>query len=493
MERAAGILLHPTSLPGRFGVGDLGPAADSFLDWAAAAGQRVWQVLPLGPTGEGASPYASQSSHAGNPLLVSPARLVEDGLLPAAALLNTPEFGAGPVDYARAEEWKGGVLHASFLHFLSRGPEAMRDAYHDYAVAPEQEWLAEWGLFCALKAHHRGSPWFTWEPPFRNRDQAALTTVARQLTEEIEFHRYVQFLFDRQWRRVRAEARRRGLLLMGDLPIYVAHDSVDVWLNPTLFQLDEEGRPTFVAGVPPDYFSPTGQRWGNPLYDWERHVEQGYAWWIERLRAALRQADLLRIDHFRGFAAYWEVPAKERTAVNGRWVAGPGDAFFDTVRTVFGGLPIVAEDLGVITPDVEALRRRSGFPGMKVLQFGFGGDDSPHLPHNFTRDTVAYTGTHDNDTVRGWFAALPDAIRTRALAYLGGDGTAVEQEMIRALYASVADLVIVPLQDVLGLGGEARMNTPSVTQGNWRWRARTEQLDLGRALRLRRLAEACHR
>jgi len=489
MTRAAGILLHPTSLPGRFAVGDLGPGADAFLDWAAAAGQTLWQVLPLGPVGAGHSPYTSASAFAGNPLLISPERLVEEDLLAPDALENAP--GAGErVEFGASTEWKEGLLRASWERVFGRaGGGALRDELLAFVRAPEQQpWLEDWARFAALKERLGRRPWTEWGPDLALRDGDALRAVDAELAGEIAFHRYAQFLFHRQWRRVRETARVRGISVIGDIPIYVAHDSADVWANQDLFQLDGTGRPTAVAGVPPDFFSATGQLWGNPLYRWDRLEDEGFAWWIARIRSCLAGCDLLRIDHFRAFAAYWSIPAVEKTALGGRWVPGPGRSLFDAVRAALGPVPILAEDLGDISPDVRALLEELGFPGMKVLQFAFYGPDSEYLPHRHTPNAVVYTGTHDNDTARGWYAALKPEERERVFDYLGSDGRDVEWALIRAAYGSVAERAIVPLQDVLGLGSEARMNTPSEPAGNWRWRAPADAWRPELAERLRRMA-----
>jgi len=494
MRRAAGTLLHLTSLPCRFGIGDLGPAALAFLDWAAAAGQSVWQVLPVNPPALANCPYAALSSHAGNPLLISPARLVEEELLPAAHLASAPPFAEDYVAFEPVAAWKTDLLRTSFAIFRTRPRAPLRQAYEaflaDEAIRP---WLDDWALFAALRARFGGRPWTRWEAAAKAREQAALAAARRELAEELDFQRYLQFLFFRQWDALHQEARQRGIALMGDLPIYVAHDSADVWTRPDLFALDERGEPTVVAGVPPDYFSPTGQRWGNPLYRWERHAAEGFAWWLGRLRAAFRLVDIVRLDHFRGFAACWEIPSSEPTAVHGRWVEGPGDAFFAAVRSTLGEVPIVAENLGVITPDVEALRQRWGLPGMKVLQFAFGEPASPHLPHAHTPDTVVYTGTHDNATAAGWYESASAEERARFLDYTGSDGAEPAWDLIRTAYTSVAVLAVVPLQDVVGLGNEARMNTPGVAAGNWRWRASRQHMNSITAARLRRLAEVSGR
>ena len=490
MTRAAGILLHPTSLPGRFGIGDLGSGADRFLDWAAAAGQSLWQVLPLGPTGAGNSPYTSSSAFAGNPLLISPERLVEEDLLGQDALEDAPATFPRRVDYGPVRIWKEGLLRSSWAHFGRSAGRALQESLSEFLRGPEQApWLEDWARFAALKARFGGRPWTDWGPDLAFRDPDALSAADEELSDEITFHRYVQFLFFRQWGRVRALAGARGVALVGDIPIYVAHDSADVWANQDLFELDGTGRPTSVAGVPPDYFSATGQLWGNPLYRWDRLEEEGYAWWIARIRSYLAAYDLLRIDHFRAFAAYWSVPAVERTALGGRWVPGPGRSLFDAAREALGPLPILAEDLGVITEEVRELLDALGFPGMKVLQFGFYGPDSEYLPHRHVPNCVVYTGTHDNDTARGWYAALKPEERERVWDYLGCDGREIEWALIRAAYGSVAERAVVPLQDVLGLGSEARMNTPSEPADNWCWRAPDDAWRPELAERLRRMVE----
>jgi 4-alpha-glucanotransferase len=487
--RRAGLLLHPTSLPGLFGIGDLGSPAGAFLEWAEAGGQTLWQVLPLGPADYFGSPYDAHSAFAGSAFLISPEQLAQDGLLPAAAIerIPAPEFFA---DDARAIAWRADLLRQSWDHFRQQGSAEDREGFERFVHGDAQRaWLADWALYATLKASYDGQPWTDWSPELVRREPSALDGARSALGPRIEFQQYLQFLFFRQWERVKQEANRRGILIMGDLPIYVALDSADVWAHRELFTVDQNGEAEQVGGVPPDYFSATGQRWGTPLYRWERMEVSGYGWWADRLRANLRLTDLVRIDHFRGFAGYWSIPASEPTAVRGTWLPGPGPKLFHALRAALGDLPIVAEDLGVITPDVLELRRSVGCPGMKVLQFGFSELDSTHLPHRYTPDTVVYTGTHDNDTSRGWFEHLPPEDRQRALDYLASDGRQIEWDLIRTAYASVAELAIVPVQDVLGLGGDARMNTPGRTSGNWRWRVAAEQLEAQRAMRLRRLVE----
>ncbi len=487
--RGAGIVLHPTALPGPFGIGDLGHRASAFIDWAERSGQTVWQVLPLGPTGPNNAPYTGQSAFAGNPLLISPERLVEEGFLPASALEGTPPFRAGRVDFGGVISWKERILRESWELFRRQAaPEARRDLEAFGADPAVSSWLGDWELFSALKRRFGGKSWLEWDRDTRMREPGALAAARRDLSEETAFARYVQFLFFRQWERVKRLANGRGIRVLGDIPIYVALDSADVWANARLFCLDAEGRPLAVAGVPPDLFSATGQLWGNPLYRWDRMAAEEYAWWIARMRANFRLADIVRLDHFRGFAAFWEVSASERTAVHGHWVDGPGASLFGAIRAALGDLPIVAEDLGHITDDVRALRDALGYPGMKILQFGLGHLESEHLPHRHVPHAVVYTGTHDTDTTRGWFAGLGGEERQRVLDYLGGSGEVIEWDLIRAAYTSVADLAIVPIQDVFGLGSEARMNTPGEATGNWAWRARADQFRPDLAERLRRLA-----
>lgn len=486
--RRGGILVHPTSLPGPYGIGDLGPSAVALLDFLHAGRQRLWQVLPLAPTGYGASPYAAVSAFAGNPLLISPQRLVEDGLLDAADLIDHPAFPAERVDYALVTPWKMALLCRAHAAFQTPAGDMLREAYTRFAAA-QRDWLDDFALFAALKEEHGGVAWTNWSPALAARDEPTLAQARARLASEIAFHRFAQFLFARQWSAVRAAAHARGIKILGDLAIFVAHDSADVWIHPQLFQLDTHGQPLAVAGVPPDYFSSTGQRWGNPLYRWDTLAATGYAWWIARVRKALEQYDYIRLDHFRGFQAYWQVPAASDTALGGRWVRGPGEPLFAAIRAALGSVPFIAEDLGEITIGVVRLRLRLGFPGMRVLQFGFGGDArNPHLPHNFTRDTVVYTATHDNDTTRGWFDHLGERERAHALAYLRTDPEHIVEALMRAAYASVARLAVVPLQDALDHGSAARMNYPSRAGGNWEWRYGAADLSPALSHRLATLA-----
>ena len=487
LRRGAGILLHPTSLPGRFGVGDLGPEADRFLDWVQAAGQSLWQILPLHPTGSHDSPYGATSAFAGNPLLISPELLSEQGLVSPAALGDSWPAAAASGSLSQARRSKEMLLRASWER--ARADRAMLEELEGFRRAPEQAgWLRDWSLFAAVKEKRPGA-WTAWPEELRRRRAEALDAARRELAEEIAYQEFVQWLFFRQWARVKTEANRRGIAVLGDLPIYIAHDSADVWARQDLFLLDSSGEPELVAGVPPDAFSSTGQLWGYPLYHWEQMERDGFSWWIARLRKSLATADVVRIDHFRGFAAGWAVRARAENAIAGEWLPGPGRELFETARSALGGIPLVAEDLGIITPDVQALLAALDLPGMKVLQFGFSEDDSDHLPHRYRKNVVVYTGTHDNDTTRGWFASLPEQDRRRVLDYLGGDGNAIEWDLIRAAYASVANTAVVPLQDVFGLESEARMNTPGRASGNWTWRAEAPDFTAERAARLSRLAE----
>lgn len=475
--RSSGILLHPTSLPGRFGIGDLGPEAYRFVDFLVETYQQLWQVLPLGPTGYGDSPYQCFSAFAGNPLLVSPEMLVEDGLLSPSDLDAAPSFPEDEVDYGPVIEFKTSLLRKSFEKFETQAPQVLKE---DFSTFCQQNsfWLEDFTLFMSLKDAHGGAAWVTWASDIASRQPEAVSRWTQHLADSIRAHKYFQWLFFRQWWALKKYANERGVRIIGDVPIFVAHDSADVWAHPELFYLDEQGNPTVVAGVPPDYFSATGQLWGNPLYRWDVMARDGYAWWIERVRATLSVVDIIRLDHFRGFEAYWEVPGTEDTAIHGRWVKGPGAALFEAIQKSLGQLPIIAEDLGVITPPVVALRERFGFPGMKILQFAFAtGVAKMDKPYSYPRNCVVYTGTHDNDTAIGWFtgSSTPEE-RENALKYLGTDGREFHWDLIRLALSSVADVAIIPLQDVLGLGTEARMNYPSRASGNWRWRFRHQML-----------------
>jgi 4-alpha-glucanotransferase len=479
-RRRSGVLLHPTALPSAYGIGDLGSAAFDFLDYLALAAQSFWQVLPLGPTGFGDSPYASPSAFAGNPLLIALEPLQEQGLLSGEDLSDLANLPTDRVDFGQLVPLKRHALELAF----SRGRERDDAAIHDFRTR-HQEWLDDFALFAALKDDLQ-QPWTEWESALRAREPEALAAARERLSERVRFHEFCQYLFFEQWSAVRARANELGIRIVGDIPVFVAHDSADVWAHQHLFKLDDSGQPIVIAGVPPDYFSATGQLWGNPLYDWEAMAGEGYAWWIARFRHLLEEMDVVRIDHFRGFEAAWEVPAGETTAVNGQWVRGPGEAVFRAIAAALATdrAPIIAEDLGLITDEVRALLKATGFPGMKVLQFAFGDTSSnPYLPHNYAdANCVVYTGTHDNDTTRGWFNTLSEPEKSHVLRYLRADTDAnIAEDLMRLALSSTARIAIVPLQDVLSLGSEARINTPGAPEGNWAWRVRADQLDSVRA------------
>lgn len=469
-QRASGVLLHVTSLPGPHGSGDFGPGACHFADWLAGAGQKVWQWLPTTPIGPGDSPYQSVSAFAGSPLMVALEPLVDKGWL-AVPELPAGGFETQRVDFARVAPWRMAQLRAAHAGFVGHAGAADRAALAAYADA-QAGWLDDYALFMALETTHAGQPWWAWPAPLARRDAAALRAAHAEHADEIAFWRWVQWCFDTQRAVLKAYCNARGIQLMGDLPIFVAHHSADCWSRPDLYLLDDTFQPRVVAGVPPDDLGPLGQRWGNPLYHWERMADEGYAWWTARVRRMLQQADGFRIDHFRGFAAYWEIPAESPDARQGRWLKGPGKPLFDAIAAELGRLPIVAEDLGYITPDVHALRAACGFPGMKILQFAFGGGaDHAYLPHMYERATVVYSGTHDNDTARGWWDGADDQERRFAGTYLACGAHDVHWAMLRAALNSVANLAIFPLQDVLGLPTSQRMNTPGTSGApNWTWR-----------------------
>ncbi|MGP8185063.1 MAG: 4-alpha-glucanotransferase [Terracidiphilus sp.] len=498
--RSSGLLLHCTSLPGPYGIGDLGPQAREFADFLHAGGQKLWQVLPLHPTGYGDSPYQCFSAFAGSPLLLSLDVLRDRGLLTGADLASAPEFPLDTVDFAAAARFKMPLLARAAERFFADASRDDRTAFENFRQSAP--WLEDFALFMALKDAHQGAAWTRWAPALRDRDPRALSEFARSRPAQLDAIRFWQFEFFREWEELKSVCQSRSVRFMGDIPIYVAHDSADVWARPDLFLLDALGQPTVVSGVPPDYFSATGQLWGNPIYRWERLQNDGFAWWISRFRSALALFDLVRLDHFRGFESYWEVPGDETTAIHGRWIHAPGEALLSALEKEFGELPIVAENLGVITPPVENLRHKFNLPGMSILQFAFGADpQAPGFrPHNYTRDLVAYTGSHDNDTAQGWWTSSGGADSTRtpeqvrkehavASAYLNlTDESQIHWAMIRAVFGSVADTVIVPVQDILGLGSAARMNLPGTVSGNWKWRCRPGVLDARLAARLRELA-----
>jgi 4-alpha-glucanotransferase len=469
IPRSSGVLLHPTSLPGPHGIGSLGVEAFEFMDFLSEAGQSVWQILPLSPTGYGDSPYSAFSAFAGNPLLVSMERLVEVGDLDLADIEKV-EMPEGIAHFGFAYGFKGRLLHKAALRFARSAESHRREAFHRFS-AEQAYWLNDYALFRSLRQHFEGSLWNRWPEEIRRREETALRFWGEELAETVFFHKYTQFVFFEQWFALKDYANSKGIRILGDIPIFVSLDSADVWANPHLFYLDEDGQTTLLAGVPPDYFSKNGQLWGNPLYQWERMAEQEFSWWIARFRWNLAQTDMVRIDHFRGFEASWAVPYGEKTAINGNWMTVPGADLFDALFRALGDAPIVAEDLGMITPEVEQLRERFGFPGMKVLQFAFGsGPQNPYLPHNVMFNSVIYTGTHDNDTTLGWWNSLDKKEKDEIRAYLGTSGRDMPWDLIRLAMASVAQLSIFPLQDLLGLDSRARMNTPGRSGGNWSWR-----------------------
>lgn len=492
-------MLHPTSLPGWFGIGDLGDEAYAFADFLAASGQGLWQVLPLGPTGYGDSPYACYSAFAGNTLLISPERLLAKGWL-SRGDVDEISLVSDRVDFAHAHDSKDKILRKAYENYRRTTDTEFRRKFELFCEQ-NQSWLEDYALFRAVKTAHNDAAWHEWESSLRRREDFALRQARIELHDEIEAHKFFQFSFFSQWSALKAYCNERGIRIIGDVPIFVAQDSADVWSSPEQFKLADKGVPTVVAGVPPDYFSATGQFWGNPLYNWDRMLADGFKWWIERVRATLQIVDIVRIDHFRGFAACWEIPSGDKTAERGHWVAAPGRELFTAIADALGELPIIAEDLGVITPDVEKLRDDLGFPGMRVLQFAFGGDaDAVDLPHNYHRNVAAYTGTHDNDTTVGWFHSVagPDSTRseTEIIAerdfckkYLHTSGSEIHWDFIRAVLGSVANTAVVPLQDVLGVGSEGRMNLPNSTKGNWSWRFAAAALTDGHAQRLRDLSE----
>jgi len=491
-SRAGGILLHPSSLPGPYGIGDLGPQAYRFVDWLASTGCTLWQVLPLGPTGYGDSPYQCFSAFAGNPYLISFDALIEDGLLSADDFGDMPRFKSSRVEYGQLIPWKLEVLQKAFSR-LSSSSDSMRKEFKHFC-SENAAWLDDYALFMSLKEANGGGAWSDWDEALRKREPSAVQKARSDYQDDILRHSFYQFLFFRQWQKLRLYANKQKIKIIGDIPIFIAYDSADAWANPELFFLDEKSLPTVVAGVPPDYFSETGQLWGNPLYRWDVHKASGYAWWLERFRSVLNFVDVVRLDHFRGFAGYYEIPYGAPTAETGQWMTGPGKDFFHTVSRELSGpengtLPIIAEDLGVITPDVVELRDGFNLPGMKILQFGFSGADNSFLPHNYPTNCVAYTGTHDNDTAIGWFESAPPEEHTFALRYLNSDGSDFAWDLIRGVWSSVALYAIAPMQDALSLGTEARMNFPSRLGGNWEWRMQEDDMNDALAERLHEFNE----
>lgn len=498
--RTSGILVHPTSFPSAYGIGDLGREAFEFIDFLSDSGQHLWQVLPLGPTGYGDSPYQCLSAFAGNPLLISPEKLVEEGFLEDEDLKPVPRLAADHVNFGKVIEYKKRILDKAYERFRNTTDTSLRTDFLAFCQRAAA-WLEEYALFRVLKDEHNGSSWDRWEPSYAQRDPAALSLISDLHRERIEAEKFVQYLFFKQYAALKNYCSQKQISIVGDMPIFVAYDSSDVWCHPEYFKLNETGTPTVVAGVPPDYFSATGQLWGNPIYDWDFMIKDNFSWWVNRISHALETTDIVRIDHFRGFAACWEIPYGDKTAQNGRWVETPGEEFFTVLIKAFPDVPIIVEDLGVITPDVEALRDGFGFPGMRILQMAFRSDAcNIDLPHNYIPNSVVYTGTHDNDTIVGWFQSKPGEGSTRdaqqieserkfCLRYLKSNGKEIHWDFIEAAFASVSGIAIVPLQDILGLGSKARMNLPASQEGNWLWRYKDGALTDELAARLKELTD----
>ncbi len=490
LKRSSGILVHPTSLPGEYGIGSLGRSAYELIDFLAASGQSFWQILPLGPTGYGDSPYQSFSSHAGNPVLIDIPWLIERNLISS---FLPPSFPEETVDYAQVIPFKERVLRDAFQAFQAGNHSLLYQEFEDFR-ANESHWLSDYSLFMALKKTFDLVSWTFWPDELKFRQAEAIAQYRQQLSGEILYQEFLQFIFFKQWLEIKAYANGQGIQIIGDIPIYVSSDSVEAWTKPEIFQVNERLEPLFVSGVPPDYFSETGQLWGNPVYNWDYLQSTQFQWWKERIEASMKLYDVIRIDHFRGFAEYWAVPAGEETAMNGEWLDCPGKELFDELKNHFGTLPFIAEDLGLITDSVVELRERYGFPGMKILQFAFDSDEkNNYLPHTYEENFVVYTGTHDNNTVRGWFDAASSENRDALLNYIGYPAEDVSWSLMRMAHASVAALSIFPIQDVLSLGESARMNVPGTTSGNWDWRYRSEALTTALSDRLKQLTKTYDR
>mgnify|MGYP001155346113 CR=1 FL=1 len=483
MRRLSGILVHPTSLPGKFGIGDLGPEAYRFVDFLQESGQHLWQTLPLGPTGGHNSPYQCFSSFAGQPLLISPELLKDEGLLTDADLSNVPHFSDEEVDFAAVGEYKKELFKKAFARFKEL-PEDNPLKSELALFCKSAHWLDDFAMFMAIKKSKGGAHWLEWEKKYRKPTKSQKAVIEREFEDEILYEKFLQWTFCRQWSQLKAYANERDILLIGDIPIFVSGDSADVWAEPRLFQLDSDGFPTVVAGVPPDYFSATGQLWGNPLYDWKYHKKTNYEWWMERFKTQFLLSDIVRIDHFRGLESYWEIPADSETALNGKWVDGPKDEFFEVLIKTFEEPPIIAEDLGIITDDVRALRDKFGLPGMKILQFAFEDEDSNYLPYNQPYNCVCYTGTHDNDTTTGWYATASEKARDKVRRYMNTDASQVSWDFIRTCFGSPARFAIIPVQDLFCQGSDCRMNTPGKADGNWAYRMKKELLTSDVAKRL---------
>jgi 4-alpha-glucanotransferase len=488
LTRASGVLLHPTSLPGRFAIGDVGPSAFKFADWLHRSEQSYWQTLPLGPTGYGDSPYQCLSAFAGNPLLISPEKLLDVGLISERDVADAASTAgdAARIDFHQAHKTKTQLLKTAYANFKAQPPKDLQQDFVAFS-ARHAHWLNDYALYSALKEEYAGASWRDWNASLAQRNESVLAEAHTRLQARIDEQRFVQFLFFKQWGELKDYCNERGIKLIGDMPIFVADDSAEVWCDRKLFKTDDQGKPKVVAGVPPDYFSATGQLWGNPIFDWDYMRGQNFAWWVKRFAGLLEMADIVRIDHFRGFAACWEIPFGDPTAERGEWIPAPGHEIFAAIEKVYPELPVIAEDLGVITPDVEELRDRFNFPGMRILQMAFRDDTNSDLPHNHVQNCVVYTGTHDNDTAVGWFNSTFGEGSTRTaeqietekaycLDYLHSDGKEIHWDFIRHALASVATTAIIPMQDILGLGSKTRMNTPATMSGNWQWRFTWEEL-----------------
>lgn len=470
LERSSGVILHPTSLSGPFGIGDLGPSAIHWLEFMDSAGLGVWQILPLNPTGYGNSPYQCFSAFAGNPNLISPILLVEDGLLPLEEIQDHPHFPSKTVNYSRVARWKKKILKSSYRNFRKTAPAYLKNEFESFCFA-QFYWLNDYSAFMALKDLFKQAAWNQWPVEFKFRKEDALKKFTDKKSRDIDFYNFIQFCFHRQWQRIHDYAQSKKIKIIGDLPIYVAYDSADVWANPELFELDADLNPRLIAGVPPDYFSPSGQLWGNPLFKWQNHKDTGFNWWLQRVETLMKKVDQIRLDHFRGFSGYWEVEAGMATAEKGRWVKGPGNSFFEALKKKYSTLPLIAENLGVISNDVEELLQHFKLPGMRILQFAFGSDaHDPFLPHNYPSHCVAYTGTHDNPTIKAWYQQLTSEERKFCRAYLNSREKEIVWNMIRSIWSSVADYALTTMQDFLELGKQARMNFPGTVENNWSWR-----------------------
>lgn len=484
-ERSSGVLLHPSSLPGKYGIGTLGKEAFKFIDSLIEAGQKLWQTYPLGPTGYGDSPYQCFSAFAGNPLLIDLETLLEEGYLHLNDL-GENTFDDNLVDYGRVLNYKTPLLKKAYENFKASSNNLEKSKLNNF-VKNNISWLDDYALFRAIKDFFGGKSWTEWDDDIKLREEKALNSYKKKLKDDIKFQYFIQFLFFKQWKKLKDYANRNYIQIIGDIPIFVAFDSSDAWANSDLFLFDKNRKPVSVAGVPPDYFSATGQLWGNPLYDWNKLEENHFEWWIERIKSNLEVSDIIRIDHFRGFSAYWSVPANEETAINGHWVKAPGKKLFQTIEDKLGYLPIIAEDLGLIDEEVEDLRDSFNFPGMKILQFAFGGEDSNYLPHSYSKNCVVYTGTHDNDTSAGWFNSADEKTKNHAIKYLNTKKESISWDLLKAAWASTAVISIAPLQDILNLGSEARINTPGKASGNWQWRFKDGDFNSNHISNLKRL------